>query len=378
MKILMLTSSFGSGYGMGYSSYKEAKCFADLGHEVTVAHCNQDIDAYTDNRIKFIYLPIKKIKFIDFFFFYFSLKKFFKKVISINEFDLIYIQSLEFGLLNLPAIKQPIFYFARSSMIGLNNVLKKEGIRKNLFNKLNFSILVHLEKKCLRYAKKVFVKSKIMAGEVKELYGVNSSKLFVVSGGIDENDFKVNNNPDSDFIKNLSIPLNTKIILYAGRVVPQKGLIYLIKAALELLEKYNFVVVVAGEHKNKKYFNSIVELINNSVYKKSFYFIGHVNQLDMNSIFNIADCVVTPSLYEPFGMVNLQAAFLGKTVITTEVTGSIDLLGKYSRLNVVKSGSVMDIKNSLKKVLNNQTNYNLANYNFKDYLWIDVARQILK
>ena len=120
MKILMLTSRFGSGYGMGYSSYKEAKSFADLGHEVTVAHCNLDIDVYVDNRMKFIYLPIRKTKFIDFVFFYFSLRTFFKKVIKVNKFDLIYIQSLEFGLLNLSAIKQPIFYFSRSSMIGLN------------------------------------------------------------------------------------------------------------------------------------------------------------------------------------------------------------------------------------------------------------------
>lgn len=378
MKILMLTSRFGSGYGMGYSSYKEAKCFADLGHEITVAHCNSNIDAYVDNRIKFIHLPIKKTKFIDFVFFYFSLKKFFKEIISINEFDLIYIQSLEFGLLRLSAIKQPIFYFSRSSMIGLNNVLKKEGIRKKLFYKLNYSILVYLEKRCFKYAKKVFVKSRIMASEIKGLYGVDSSKLFVVSGGIDENDFKINNKQDSGFIKKLSISSNTKVILYAGRIVPQKGLIYLIKATLELLKSYNFVVVVAGEHKNKKYFNSIMKLINNSVYKKSFYFIGHINQLNMNSVFNIADCVVTPSLYEPFGMVNLQAAFLGKTVITTEVTGSIDLLDKYSRLNVVKSGSVEAISNSLKEVLSSQINYNLDNFNFKDYSWSNVVNQILK
>lgn len=374
----MLTSRFGSGYGMGYSSYKEAQCFADLGHDVTIVHCNQDIDDYADHRIKFIYLPISKVKFIDFILFYFSLNYFFKKVINLNQFDLIYIQSLEFGLLNLSVIKKPIFYFSRSTMIGLHNALRKEGVRKGLLSRLNYSILVYIEKRCFKYAKKVFVKSEIMAREVGDLYGVQSDKISIISGGIDENDFRIGDKVDYDFIKSVSIPLDANIILYAGRVVPQKGLIYLIKASLELLKQYKFIVVIAGEHNDKKYFHSIMTLINHSVYKKSFYFIGHINQLDVGHIFNMASCIVTPSLYEPFGMVNLQAAFLRKAIITTEVTGSIDLLRGYNGLNVIQPSSIEDITKALQRVLNNQDNFVLNNFNFYGYLWIDVARQILK
>ena len=80
----MLTSRFGSGYGMGYSSYKEARCFADLNHDVTVVHCNPDIDDYFDKRIKFIHLPIKKIKFVDFILFYLALKRLIKRINLLN------------------------------------------------------------------------------------------------------------------------------------------------------------------------------------------------------------------------------------------------------------------------------------------------------
>lgn len=375
----MLTSRFGSGYGMGYSAYKEAKCFADLDHEVMVAHCNSDIDEYFDPRIKFIRLPIKKTPLVDFIFFYFTLKKFLKNQIKIDNFDVIYIQSLEFGLLELSKIKKPIFYFPRSSMIGLQNTLQKEGIKGTFLNQINYAILVYLEKRCLHYAKMVFVKSRIMASEITNLYHINHQKIVAITGGIDEEDFKIGAIKSGEELrKKLLIPASAKVVLYAGRIVPQKGLIYLVKAAMQLLADYDFIVVVAGSYTNKDYFDSIMKLLNNNVYRKSFYFIGHINQLEMSSIFNIADCIVTPSLYEPFGMVNLQAAFLGKTVITTDITGSIDVLRNYHNLRVIQSGSVEAIKTSIKEILSTLKNKDNQPFDFSQYSWMCVASKILE
>ena len=106
-------------------------------------------------------------------------------------------------------------------------------------------------------------------------------------------------------------------------------------------------------------------------------FLGHINQLEMPHIFNLADCIVTPSLYEPFGMVNLQAAFLRKNVITTDITGSIDVLRNYPRLTVVHAGSVEEIELSLKKILLNQKNINTLPFNFDCYSWQNVANKII-
>lgn len=378
MKILMLTSRFGSGYGMGYSAYKEAEYFIGLNHEVTVAHCNADIDDYRNRRIKFIRLPIKKVPFIDFIFFYYTLRGFLKNQIKINDFDAIYIQSLEFGLLELSKIKKPIFYFSRSTMIGLHDILLKEGVKFTFLARINHTILIRLEKRCLQYAKKVFVKSKIMADEVANLYSVNSRKIVVITGGIDGKEFKGGNyKSNKELRKKLSIPLSARIILYVGRIVPQKGLIYLIKAALQLLADNDFIVVIAGSSTNKNYLSSIMGLINGSAYRKSFYFLGHINQKEVSSVFNIANCIITPSLYEPFGMVNLQAAFLGKTVITTSITGSVDIMLNYPNLNIIQPGSVKDIKISLEKLLSTPENKNNLSYDFSRYSWMNAIKKIL-
>ena len=376
----MLTSRYGFGYGMGYSAYKEAMAFADLGNSVTVVHCynSPEISMFSDSRIKTVYLPIMKIPIIGIFVYYFKLRRFFKSKFKAQEFDSIYIQSLEFGLIDLKKINIPIFYFARSTMIGLQKTLQREGIKKSFINKVIHYVLVYLEKRCMRYAKVIFVKFSVMAKEVGSLYSVNSDKIITITGGIDKENFKTDSIVTCDALKKkLSISLSTKVILYAGRIVPQKGLIYLIKASIQLLEDCNFAVIIAGSQIDRHYLRSINKLLENNAHKKSFYFLGHINQLEMSSVFNISDCVVTPSLYEPFGMVNLQAAFLGKTVITTDVTGSVDVLGSYNNLLIVRPCSTEAIKDSLEKILSTNRSINIQPFNFSQYSWISVAKKML-
>jgi hypothetical protein len=109
----------------------------EQSNSVTVVHCynSPEISQFYDSRIKTVYLPIKKTPIFGFFSYYFKLNKFFRKEIDLNNFDVVYIQSLEFGLLNLSKIKIPIFYFARSTMIGLRKSLKKEKEKTCLFTK---------------------------------------------------------------------------------------------------------------------------------------------------------------------------------------------------------------------------------------------------
>ncbi len=377
----MLTSRFGFGYGMGYSSFKEAVALASLGHSITVVHCYSDPEMvhFYDQRIKFIFLPFSKMPLAGFLTYYFKLKKFINNEINIKDFDLIYIQSLEFGLLNLAKIKTPVFYFARSSMRGMQQALQNEGIKQSLLSKIVHLVLVALESRCMHYSRTIFVKSSKMFNEIHELYGINSNKLVVITGGIDNTDFQIESpSPCVEFKNKLKIPQNVPVVLYAGRIVPQKGLINLVEASLNLLREVNFIVLIAGSGINEVYVNKVKSLLDNSIYKNSFHFLGHINQMDMSLVLNSADCLVTPSLYEPFGMVNLQAAFLGKNIITTDRTGSIDLLVNYTKMQIVRAGSSADIELALKTVLLAKSQTNGLTMDFDRYSWASVARQLSK
>lgn len=368
----MLTSRYGAGYGMGYSSYKEATYLSKLGHEVTVAHCNEHIEDYTHDNITTIHIPNKKIILLDFVYFYFKLKKLPPSVI--NKFDIVYIQSLEYGLLDFNKIKVPIFYFSRSTIIGINKTIAK---KHSLLKKINNKILIILEKRCLNYAGTVLVKSEIMRKEVHSLYNISKDKIKTIIGGIDIKDYHKEDALTKNETKNkYSIPGDKKIILYIGRIVPQKGLVYLIYSALLLFEKRkDFVIVVAGENTDNEYTKEIKKIINNSKQSKNFYFLGHIDQLKTQSIFNIADCVVTPSLYEPFGMVNLQAAYLNKPIITTSVVGSLDILKKYKNLIIIEPKSINNLADGINKVL--EKNKHAQNINFDEYSWKNVTKKLI-
>lgn len=381
MKILMLTSRFGFGYGMGYSAYKEATALVSLGHSVTVVHCysSPEIAHFYDQRITLIHLPMGRIPLIGFFMYVFKLKKFFNDKQRIKDFDSIYIQSLEFGLLDLSRIKIPVFYYTRSTMRGLQQALRNEGKKMSLFAKIIHLVLVTLECRCMRYSKMIFVKSRKMVSEISCLYHIHPNKLAVISGGIDDKDFQIQSESSCEaFKRNFKIPLGVPIVLYAGRIVPQKGLSYLIEASLTLLREINFVIVIAGTGVNQSYYTKVKQQLDNSMYQKSFYFLGHIDQRDMSMVLNSADCLVTPSIYEPFGMVNLQAAFLNISIITTEVTGSVDLLTDYENIKIVSAGSSTAIEIALKQVLLLKSPVDQLPIDLSDYSWRSVAKQLLR
>lgn len=383
MRLLILTARFGSGYGMGYATYKEATALAELGHTVTVVYCNPnpDITGYKDKRINYKHLSIKRKHVIGLTMFYFAVRSFFKNRVNLKDFDAIYIQSLEFGWINFKKLKIPVFYFVRSTILGPQKVICSENIPVSLLDRAVNRLLVFLEHRCLRYSKVVFVKSRIMIDEVSKLYGVNSDKMAVINGGVDVKDFSVLSKPALIDLKNkLGIPLGSFVVLYAGRIVPQKGLRYLVEASFKLFPRFNFVVVVAGASLNKVYTTKIKNLVAASSYQKKFYFLDHVNQLKISPIFNLADCLVLPSSYEPFGMVNLQAAFLGKNIITTDAVGSIDLLADYKNMKVVKADSSGALADALRELLLKpaQPDQSDRSFNFDCYSWYEVAKQLLE
>jgi len=68
---------------------------------------------------------------------------------------------------------------------------------------------------------------------------------------------------------------------------------------------------------------------------------------------------------------------LDKPIITTDVTGSIDLLQKYGKISIVPAGVVGSIEEALRNVL--QRNEMIAHppIDLTGYLWQDVAKQLI-
>ena len=188
MKIIIFTSFYGSGYGLGYSAYKEANEFCKAGHDITVVYINKEEDIQLNEKILFFHLPKVNFPFFDIIDYFFKLRKFFNKK-KLNGYDIIYIQSLEFGLLSLAKIKTPIFYFCRSSIRGISCFFKKYDIKNSITKKIINIFLVILEKRLLNCSRTIFVKSKLMADELMRFYQTQPKNIKVIYGGIDDKDF---------------------------------------------------------------------------------------------------------------------------------------------------------------------------------------------
>lgn len=224
---------------------------------------------------------------------------------------------------------------------------------------------------------KILVKSIQMKNEVCGLYNQRRSKIEVIQGGLDINSFSVVKSDIPNLKKKFGIPLNKKVFMYAGRIVPQKGLRYFVKAALQLLKENSFIVVIIGEPTDQKYAHSVNEIIRKSSNADQFFTLGHVDQNDIPFVIACADCLVSPSLYEPFGMVNLQAAALGKWIITTSRTGAREVLQNYSQLRITEPNNIRSLTNAMREVLLDQDHSSIHPFD-EQYSWRTVVERLQK
>jgi glycosyltransferase involved in cell wall biosynthesis len=55
-------------------------------------------------------------------------------------------------------------------------------------------------------------------------------------------------------------------------------------------------------------------------------FIGFISDKERNQLFKVADCSIFPSLYEPFGIVALEAMALGCPLVVSDVGGFAEVV----------------------------------------------------
>lgn len=115
--------------------------------------------------------------------------------------------------------------------------------------------------------------------------------------------------------KSLGLPKHEKIILYAGRLVEEKGLGYLIKAFRMLLKKNpDCRLVIAGDGDLSKY-------IYESRYCSKITFVGKLPHKELYLLYQIADIGVLPSLMEQCSYTVIEMLMFGLPIIGTTTPG---------------------------------------------------------
>ena len=115
-----------------------------------------------------------------------------------------------------------------------------------------------------------------------------------------------------------------KIVFFIGRHVFEKGIHLLIDAAPNIVEGYNntrFIIAGRGPMTDE-----LINRVNVMGLTDKFEFPGYMDDENKNKLYKVADAAVFPSLYEPFGIVALEAMSAGCPVVASDTGGLSEII----------------------------------------------------
>jgi glycogen synthase len=197
---------------------------------------------------------------------------------------------------------------------------------------------------------KVIACSEYMRDEIHNVFNTPLDKLSVIPNGVNTEDFK--EVFDAAEFRKTYARVEEKIIFYVGRHVYEKGIQVLIEAAPDIINSYGEVkFVIAGKGPMTE---ELKEKTRNLGLEGKVIFVGYLDDVSKSKLYKVADVAVFPSLYEPFGIVALEAMGAGCPVVVSDVGGLKEIV--QHRVNGMKlmTGSRDSIKDNVLELLNNE------------------------
>lgn len=177
----------------------------------------------------------------------------------------------------------------------------------------------HTEWELTYEAWRVICCTQFMVQEIHSYFDTPLDKLDVIPNGVNPAPFDALIGADlTEFRARFAMP-HEKIVFHVGRIVAEKGIETLIRSAPQVLAvapeaKY----IIAGRGPELDAMRSLVSSLHLG---HKVALLGFVPDEDRNRLFKVADCAVFPSLYEPFGIVALEAMAARVPVVVSEVGG---------------------------------------------------------
>ena len=174
-----------------------------------------------------------------------------------------------------------------------------------------------LEHELCHEAWKIVVCSEYMVSELNRYFGTPCDKIIVVPNGFDLSTHVLDSAASAQSLRRIYAPNGEHLLLYVGRITHEKGVHVLIDAMPAILEEFpDAKLLVAG--KNGRRLAPQAEQLG---VEHAVHFLGYISDQRRDHLYQIVDAAVFPSLYEPFGIVALEAMGLGCNVIASHVGG---------------------------------------------------------
>ena len=159
-------------------------------------------------------------------------------------------------------------------------------------------------------------------------------------------------------------------ILFLSRIVPEKGLDYLINAYNQVVTNKK-LVIAGGASNTKDYYNYIVDKCKGN---RNIIMTGFVNGTELYELYSNCYLYVLPSDIEGMPLSLLEAMSYGKNCLISNIEENLQVVGDYA--TCFEKSNVKDLKLKLEECLSGEKRLPdmiISNYVLSKYNWDDVA-----
>lgn len=177
-----------------------------------------------------------------------------------------------------------------------------------------------IEKTAIEMADCLIAVSEETKEDVIKHFNVDEQKIEVVYNGIDLKEYVVVK--ETDVLDTYGIDKSKPYVLFVGRITRQKGIVHLVNA-IKYIDPDTQIVLCAGAPDTKEIAKEMEDAVEEARKTRDniFWIDKMLDKKDVIQLYSHADVFCCPSIYEPFGIINIEAMACETAVVASAVGG---------------------------------------------------------
>ena len=251
-----------------------------------------------------------------------------------------------------------------------------------------------IEKTAIEMADALIAVSEETKEDVLKHFDVDENKIKVIYNGINLQQYITT--PETSTLDEYGIDKSKPYVLFVGRITRQKGIIHLVNA-IKYIDPDTQIVLCAGAPDTPEIGKEMKDAVNEvkKTRKNVIWIDKMVTKEEIIQLYSHADVFCCPSIYEPFGIINIEAMACDTAVVASAVGGIKEVVvhGETGLLISVEQQDSApfepidpdkfskDLADGINKVINNpELRKSMAQKGRKrveEYFdWISIAKQV--
>ncbi|MFC1625806.1 glycosyltransferase family 4 protein [Patescibacteria group bacterium] len=218
-----------------------------------------------------------------------------------------------------------------------------------------------------------FMTGSLSAKEDLVKYGISAKNITIVPHGVIL--------PKRKYLKVVS-KNKIKTVVFLGTLSKDKGIEDALKCFVILSKKgkYNFWVI--GKSENKNYYDQLRRLVKRLKLNGKVKFWGYVDQKKKFDLLSKSHILINPSIHEGWGLVNIEANYLGTPVVAYKSAGLVDSVKNGLSGVIVRKNNHKDLAEAVISILDDNNAYSrlqrgAINWS-KKFNWRESRKKSLK